>query len=154
MEEIIDKILNNKDNINLDFVFHIKNEEQLKTLIKVLKKNNFKIQLNLFNEELEEWMLRMGKGDKFDTCFRIRNRENDKCVAINPSIEHWRLYCKDIIEFENGEIIFNEGVYTKETAEIEADKIIQDVKDGSGLKDIYINKTKEQIIDILMHSGN
>lgn len=149
MEEIINKILNNKDNINLDFIFHIKNEEQLKTLIKVLKKNNFKIQFNLFNEELEEWMLRMGKEDKFNTCFRIRNRENDKCVASNPSIEHWRLYCKDIIEFENGEIIFNEGIYTKETAEIEADKIILDVKDGSGLKDIYINKTKEQIIDIL-----
>lgn len=27
-------------------------------------------------------------------------------------------------------------------------------KAGSGLKDIYINKTKEQIIDILMHNSN
>ena len=99
-------------------------------------------------------MLRVAKEDKLDTCFRVRNREDDKCVAYNPSIEHWRLYCKNIIEFKNGEISFNEGKYTKQSAEIEAEKIINDIKIGSYLKEIYGDKTKEQIVQELINDGD
>lgn len=151
MEEIIDRILSNEENNNIDFVVHINSKNELNVLINVLEKKNFIIEFNLFNEKLREWMLRVAKEDKFDTCFRIRNREDNKCVAYNPSIEHWRLYCKDIIEFKNGEMVFNEGNYTKQTAEIEADKIIDDIKMGSYLKNIYGDKTKEQIVEELIN---
>ena len=126
MEEIINKILSNEANNNIDFVVHITSEDELNSLINALEKKNFTIEFNLFNESLRKWMLRTAKEDKYDTCYRIRNREDDKCVAYNPSIEHWRLYCKDIIEFENGGIVFNEGNYTRPKAEIEADKIIEE----------------------------
>ena len=151
MDELLFKILSKKENLNIDFVVHIKNETELNNLINVLEANKFTIEFNLFNENIREWMLRVAKEDKFNTCFRIKNREDDKCVAYNPSIEHWRLYCNNIIEFENGEIVFNEGKYTKETAEIEADKIINDIKDGSYLKSMYGSKSKEQIVEELIN---
>lgn len=152
MEEKLFKILSKKENINIDFVVHIKNKKELNNLINVLDNKKFTIEFNIFNETIREWMLRVAKEDRFDTCFRIKNREDDKCVAYNPSIEHWRLYCNNIIEFENGEIVFNEGKYTKQTAEIEADKIINDIKDGSYLKNIYGDKNKEQIVEALINN--
>lgn len=151
MEEKLLKILNNEENINIDFVVHIKNEKELNNLINVIDKKNFTIEFDLFNEKIREWMLRVAKEDNFNTCFRIRNREDGKCVAYNPSIEHWRLYCNNIIEFENDEIIFNEGKYTQQTAEIEADKVINDIKEGSYLKNIYGNKNRKQIIEELIN---
>lgn len=151
MEEILYNILSKEENINIDFVIHIHNERELNELIHVLDKKDFHIEFNLFDENLKEWMLRVARENDFDTCFRIRNRENDQCVAYNPSIEHWRLYCHNIIEFKSGEMIFHEGKYTKQEADIEADKIISDMKDGSYLKDIYKNKNKEQIIEELMN---
>lgn len=148
--EQIDRILSNPQNNNMDFVVHIKRQEELNELIRVLEKYKFIIELNLFSESLGEWMRRAAESDKYDTCFRIKNRENGKCVAWNPSIEHWRLYCKDILELENGEIIFNEGNYTQETAEIEADKIMEEIAEGGCLKNIYGGMTKEQIINSLL----
>lgn len=145
----IERVLNNKENINLDFVVHIKNEKELNELIEVLVNNNFEIEFNLFEEELCEWMRRVAKEDRFNTCFRLKNRENEKYVAWNASIEHWRLYCPNILELENGELIFNEGKYTYETAAIEADKIIELIAEGSYLKNLYGDKTKEQIIESL-----
>lgn len=130
---------------------HIKSQEELNDFICILEKHRFTIELNLFSESLGEWMRRAGKSDNYDTCFRIKNRKNDKCVAWNPSIEHWRLYCKDIIELENGKIIFHEGNYTQSTAEIEADKIIEEIAEGGYLKNIYGGMTKEQIINSLIH---
>lgn len=148
--EQIDRILSNPQNTNMDFVVHIKRQEELNDLIRILEKYKFIIELNLFSESLGEWMRRAGESDKYDTCFRIKNRENGKCVAWNPSIEHWRLYCKDILELENGEIIFNEGNYTQETAEIEAGKIMEEIAEGGCLKNIYGGMTKEQIINSLL----
>lgn len=66
-----------------------------------------------------------------------------KSVSYNPSIEHWRLYY-EIIEFENDKVVFNQGKYTKETAEIEADKIINDINEGSYLKELYGNKLEHK----------
>lgn len=148
--EQIDRILSNPQNTNMDFVVHIKRQDELNDLIRILEKYKFIIELNLFSESLGEWMRRAAESDKYDTCFRIKNRENGKCVAWNPSIEHWRLYCKDILELENGEIIFNEGNYTQETAEIEADKIMEEIAEGGCLKNIYGGMTKEQIINSLL----
>ncbi len=147
----INRILSNPQNNNMDFVVHIKSRDELNDLIGILEKFKFMIEVNLLSESLGEWMRRTAESDKYDTCFRIRNRENDKCVAWNPSIEHWRLYCKDIIDLENGEIIFNEGKYTQVTAEIEADKIMEEITEGGYLKDIYGGMTKEQIINSLVH---
>ena len=151
MGESIDKILGNEKNINVDFVVHVTSFEQLNSVITVLEKRNFVIQFKLFDETLRDCMMRTAKEDNYDTCFRIRNREDDKCVAYNPSIEHWRLYCNNIIEFEHGEIIFNEGKYTRLTAEIEAKKIINNIKEGEKiLEEKYGDKTEEQIIECLM----
>lgn len=147
----IDGILNNPQNIDTDFVVHIKSQDELNDLIGILEKHKFTIELDLFSESLGEWMRKTAESDKYDTCFRIENRKNDKCVAWNPSIEHWRLYCKDIIELENGKIIFHEGKYTQSTAEIEADKIIEEIAEGGYLKNIYGSMTKEQIIHSLVH---
>ena len=151
MGESVDKILGNEKNINVDFVVHVTSFEQLNSVITVLEKRNFVIQFKLFDETLRDWMMRTAKEDNYDTCFRIRNREDDKCVAYNPSIEHWRLYCNNIIEFEHGEIIFNEGKYTRLTAEIEAKKIINNIKEGEKvLEEKYGDKTEEQIIECLI----
>lgn len=147
----IDKILSNPQNIDTDFVVHIKSQDELNDFIGILEKYKFTIELDLFSESLGEWMRRAGESDNYDTCFRIKNRKNDKCVAWNPSIEHWRLYCKDIIELENGKIIFHEGNYTQSTAEIEADKIMEEIAEGGYLKNIYGGMTKEQIIHSLVH---
>lgn len=148
--ERIDRILGYEENINQDFVIHIKNQDELHDLIKVLEKHKFEVELNLFQESLSEWMCRVAAEDKYDTCFRIRNSIDDRCVAWNPSIEHWRLYCDNIIEQEGGKIVFNEGKYTPKAAEIEADKIISMIEEGDCLKNIYGNMTKKQIIDLLL----
>lgn len=90
------------------------------------------------------------KEDNFNTCFRLRNRGYEKSVSYNSSIEHWYLYY-DIIEFENDKVVFYQGKYNKETAEIEADKIINDINEGSYLKELYGNKTRTQIIEELIN---
>lgn len=149
MKERLDKILSNKDNFGLEFVVHIKNKNEFDDLKEVLNKYNFNIEFKLFEETLTEWMNRLSKEDNYNTCFRIGNYEN-KVVAYNPSIEHWRLYCKDIIEFKDNDIVFNEGIYTEEEAKIEADYIISDIKDGSYLKNIYDNMSKEEIVNNLI----
>ena len=149
MKERLDKILSNKDNFGLEFVVHIKNKNEFDDLNEVLNKYNFNIEFKLFEETLTEWMNRLSKEDNYNTCFRIGNYE-DKVVAYNPSIEHWRLYCKDIIEFKDNDIVFNEGIYTEEEAKIEADYIISDIKDGSYLKNIYDNMYKKEIVNNLI----
>lgn len=153
VEKEIDKILSDDRNINVDFVVHVKNKEELDILVEVLEKYNFSIQFTLFDETLRQWMNRMAGEDNYDTCFRIRNREDDKCVAINSSLEHWRLWCNNIIEFEKNEVVFFEGKYTRKTAEVEAEKIISNIKDGDeSLKEKYGDRTKEQIIEMLLEN--
>ena len=106
MKEAVDKILENKDNIGLDFVVHVRDEDELNGLIDVLMKRGFHIQLSLeFSpEQLDLWMRDIAKTEGFDLYFRIRNRKEDKCVAYNPSVEHWKAYCNDILEMNNGKL--------------------------------------------------
>ena len=119
----LEKIINDERNIGLDFVVHIQNKNELGDLIEVLTKIGFEIQLSLEYDNLKNWMEDIGRDDNYDTCFRIRNREDDKCVAYNPSIEHWRMFCNDIFEIRNGELEFNEGDYDLDSAKIETEKI-------------------------------
>ena len=132
MKAAINKILENKNNIGLDFVVHIRNEKELSDLIDILMKHNFCVQLSFeFSpEQIDLWIKDIAKEDGYDLCFRIRNRENNKCVAYNPSVEHWRLFCNDILEMNNGELEFNEGKYSLQDARIEANKLYKDMKDA------------------------
>ena len=135
MEEIemnrISKILENKDNAGVDFVVHVKSENELNDLIDVLKSHHFKVQFafDFSPEEIDLWMKDVAKKDGFDLCFRIRNRENDKCVAYNPSVEYWRILDYDILENINGKLKINDGKYSLEDAKIEANKLYKDIKD-------------------------
>lgn len=156
--ERLEEIINDEENIGLDFIVHVQNNKELDELINVLVRNNFKIQLSTqynFNE-LKRWMSNIGKDDNFDTCFRIRNRVTDKCVAYNPSVEHWRMFCNDILEIRDGELEFNEGDYTLETAKIEAKKIWHEINDedyGDTCLDIFRFSRKmseEEIVQWLL----
>lgn len=102
----LEKIICDERNIGLDFVMHIQNKNELDELIEVLTKLEFRIQLSLKDQTLGEWMEEMAGEDGYDTCFRIRNRADDRCVACNPLIEHWRAYCNDILEIRDGELVF------------------------------------------------
>lgn len=147
----ISKILENKDNAGVDFVVHIKSENELNDLIDVLKSHHFKVQFafDFSPEEIDLWMKDVAKENGFDLCFRIRNRENDKCVAYNPSVEHWRLFCNDILEMNNGELKFNEGKYSLQDARIEANKLYKDMKDDSITLDLFELDTNADDEDII-----
>lgn len=147
----ISKILENKDNAGVDFVVHIKSENELNDLIDVLKSHHFKVQFafDFSPEEIDLWMKDVAKENGFDLCFRIRNRENDKCVAYNPSVEHWRLFCNDILEMNNGELEFNKGKYSLQDARIEANKLYKDMKDDSVTLDLFELDTNADDEDII-----
>ena len=147
----ISKILETKDNAGVDFVVHIKSENELNDLIDVLKSHHFKVQFafDFSPEEIDLWMKDVAKENGFDLCFRIRNRENDKCVAYNPSVEHWRLFCNDILEMNNGELKFNEGKYSLQDARIEANKLYKDMKDDSITLDLFELDTNADDEDII-----
>lgn len=119
----LEKIINDERNMGLDFIVHIQNKNELEDLIEVLTKLEFQIQLSLKEQTLKEWMEELAEEENYDTCFRIRNRKDDRCVAYNPSVEHWRMFCNDIFEIRNGELEFNEGNYDLGSAKIETEKI-------------------------------
>ncbi len=119
----------------MDFVVHIQNQNELEDLIDVLEKLGFEIQLSLKEQTLRDWMEELAEEKNYDTCFRIRNREDDKCVAYNPSVEHWRVFYNDILEIRNGNLEYNEGFYTREAAEIETEKVWRAINDRDYGKD-------------------
>ena len=91
----LETIITDERNIGLDFIVHVQNKK-----------------------ELEE----LAAEDNYDTCFRIRNRELDRCIACHPSVEHWRIFTKDILEIQNGNLQYNEGDYSSKAAAIEAER--------------------------------
>lgn len=141
----------NKDNARVDFVVHVKNENELNDLIDALKSHNFKIQFafDFSPEEIDLWMKDIAKEDGFDLCFRIRNRKDDKCVAYNPSVEHWRIFGYDILENINGKLKINDGKYSLEDAKIEANKLYKDMKDDSITLDLFELDTNADDEDII-----
>ena len=153
----LEKAINDERNVGLDFAVHIQNKNELDDLAEVLTKLGFEIQLSFEEQTLREWMEKAAKENQYDTCFRIRNREREKCVAYNPSIEHWRLYCNDILEIRNGELELNDGNYNIESAKIEAEKIwveIQEYPEVSGdLFGFQEDISKEEIVQWLLGRG-
>lgn len=125
----LEKIINDERNMGLDFIVHIQNKNELEDLIEVLTKLEFGIQLSLKEQTLKEWMEELAEEENYDTCFRIRNRKDDRCVAYNPSVEHWRIFFNDIIEIRNGSLEYNEGYYIREAAKIETKKVWKAIND-------------------------
>ncbi len=125
----LEKIISDERNIGLDFIVHIQNKKELDDLIEVLTKLEFKIQLSLKEQTLREWMEELAEEENYDTCFRIRNREDDRCVAYNPPVEHWRMFYNDILEIRDGKLEYNEGYYTLKAAEIETEKVWKAIND-------------------------
>lgn len=158
----LEKIIKDERNVGLDFIVHIQNKNELNDLIDVLTRCDFKIQLALeySPDELKCWMEDIGRDYNYDTCFRVRNREDDKCVAYNSSIEHWRCFCNDIFEIRDGELEFNEGDYTLDTAKIEAKKIYNEITDESyGIHAMELfefdrKMSEEEIVGWLMNKSN
>lgn len=142
-------ILDNEKNKGIDFIVHVKNEEQLNDLISVLIERQFEIQPPIIEETLADWMRGVAKEEEYDTCFRLRNRKDDRCVAYNPSIEHWRLFCNDILEMNNGKLEFNEGKYSLQDARIEANKLYKYMKDDSVTLDLFELDTNADDKDII-----
>lgn len=130
----LETIITDERNIGLDFIVHVQNKKELEELKEVLTKLEFEIQLSLKEQTLGEWMEELAAEDNYDTCFRIRNREQDRCIACHPSVEHWRIFTKDILEIQNGNLQYNEGDYSSKAAAIEAEKVwnaIHDKDSGS-----------------------
>lgn len=157
----VEKIINDERNLGLDFIVHIQNKQELNDLIDVLIRNHFEIQLAIeYNpNELKRWMEDIGNDYNYDVCFRIRNREDDRCVAFNPSVEHWRMFYNDILEIRNGELEFNEGDYTLDAAKIETEKIWKEIQEDGGcsLKIFEFENgiTKEEVMQwVLRNSTN
>lgn len=119
----LEKSIIDERNVGLDFVVHVQNKTELNDLIEVLTKLKFEIQFPLKEQTLGEWMEEFAEEENYDTCFRIRNRADDRCVAYNPSIEHWRMFCHDIVEIRDGELQLNEGDYHLHSAKMEAKRI-------------------------------
>lgn len=154
----IEKIIQDERNLGLDFVVHIQNQGELQDLAEVLVKAGFEIQFSLEYDDLREWMEAVGREDGYDTCFRIRNREGDKCAAYNPSIEHWRKYCGDILELRDGELTYHEGVYDLRAARTEAGKIWRQLQEDEeivmSLFEFKKDITEDEIVQWLLNAGD
>ena len=147
----IKNILNNEKNKDLSVVVHIQNRDELDALSIALTECGCTIQFTLSNTTLNLWMEEVAMENDFDTCFRINERRE---VAYNPSIEHWRIYCGDILELRDGKLVFHERDYTEETARIEAKKILEE-RDEVGHfvlqnRTIDENDTEEDIVKWLL----
>lgn len=149
--ERIKSILNNEKNSGVSFAVHVQNQDELDKLSEVLTECGCTIQFTLSDCSLSTWMEEVAMETGFDTCFRINERRE---VAVNPSIEHWRLYCGDILELRDGNLVFHERDYTEETAKIEADKIWSEKEEA---EDFVLQKydfdksvTKEEILQWLL----
>ena len=64
-------------------------------------------------------------------------------------MEHWRLFCNDILEMNNGKLEFNEGKYSLQDARIEANKLYKYMKDDSVTLDLFELDTNADDKDII-----
>lgn len=100
MERIKKIIENNKGK---EFVVHVKSKNEFETLLNILEELSFEYTIPLTT--LREMATNFVSEDGYDGCWRISEQRG---IAYNQSVEHWRQYYSDIIEIENGEIIFIE----------------------------------------------
>lgn len=142
-----------KNNPNTSFAVHIQNESEFVGLVKTLEQVGCTIQFNPCEiSDLRGWMEELAKEYDYDICFRINE---NKEVAANPSIEHWRVYCGNIIEKRGHELKVHNRDYTAYGAEVEAEKILEQLaEDGDFIRKLHgfiaDNITKEQMINWLM----
>lgn len=105
-------------NEDIEFVVHTQNKEESEALIEALERLEFEYSVPLWTiRELYESFV---KDDGYDMCWRI---SRERGVSYNPSVEHWKLFVHDIVEVQNDEIVFHEGYCSKESAEIEKNKL-------------------------------
>lgn len=111
-------------NPDIEFVIHVQNEEEHEELLNALEELGYDLAFRFDETDTIRSMAEKWLGwDGVDACWRI---SRERGVAYNPSVEHWRLFTSDIVEKRNGEIVFNEGDYSKEAAEIEKRKLRED----------------------------
>lgn len=105
-------------NPGLEFVVHIKNKQELDELVDTLEELGFEyaVPLGTIREMAESF----SREDGYDGCWRI---SRERGVAYNPSVEHWKFFTNDIVELQNGEIVFHEGYSTRADAELEKAKL-------------------------------
>lgn len=108
-------------NEGVDFVFHVRSEQELNVLVDALEELDFEFAIP-FLGTVREMAAQFSAEYGFDGCWRV---SRERGVAYNPSVEHWRLFCGDIVEFGSEGICFNEGYTNEEDAKIEAEKLRQ-----------------------------
>ena len=153
----IKNIMNNEKNRGLRFVVHVKNKEELSDLISALVDSGCSIEFTPEEITLAEWMEKVAAETNYDTCFRINE---NRLVAYNPSIEHWRVYCADIdiLELRDGSLVYHEREgYTEESARIEAKKILDEREAGGNfvLQNYFVteNSTEDAIVEWLLRQS-
>lgn len=122
MENRFQKLI--EKNENIEFVVHIQTREELEELIVALETLDFEyaIPLGSLREMAEQFIA----DDGYDGCWRI---SRERGVAYHPSVEHWKWFTNDIVELQNGEIVFHDGYHTEEAVQIESKKLWRDFTD-------------------------
>lgn len=122
-------------NPGVDFVVHITSKAQLDELVAVLEELGFEYAVPLGT--IREMAERFSREDGYDGCWRV---SRERGVAYNPSVEHWKFFTNDIVELQNGEIVFHEGYPTRADAELEKAKLrkaFSDPDDGEWHRKLF-----------------
>ena len=133
-------------NPGVEFVVHTINKQQLDELVAALEEFGFEyvVPLGTIREMAENF----AREDGYDGCWRI---SRERGVAYNPSVEHWKFFTNDIVEIKNGEIAFHEGYTSRESAQIEENKLrkaFADEEDGeSNLRLFGLENSSAQEIE-------
>lgn len=82
-------------NEDIEFVVHTQNQEEAEALIEALESLEFEYSVPIWTiREIYESFV---KDDGYDICWRI---SRERGVAYNSSVKHWKLYVRDIVEFQ------------------------------------------------------
>ena len=98
----IRKIIEN--NKGVEFVVMTHNKEEFETLRNILVELNYEYAIPL--APLYEMMNNIVEDDGYNIGWRI---SENRGIAYNKSVEHWKQYYSDILEInQNGELVFIE----------------------------------------------
>ncbi|MCI5844731.1 MAG: hypothetical protein MRZ94_03030, partial [Oscillospiraceae bacterium] len=107
MENRFQKLI--EKNENIEFVAHVQTKEELEELITALETLEFEYAIPLGS--LWEMAEQFVADDGYDGCWRI---SRERGIAYHPSVEHWKCFTNDIVELQNGEVVFHDGYHTEE----------------------------------------
>ena len=119
MENRFQKLI--EKNENIEFVTHVQTREELEELITALETLEFEYAIPLGS--LWEMAEQFVADDGYDGCWRI---SRERGIAYHPSVEHWKCFTNDIVELQNGEVVFHDGYHTEEAVQIESKKLWRD----------------------------